>query len=94
MSVVAVIMVGVTVLVTVLMTMRIALDVEIAGHDEYAAADAHDFDLRAIETRQGRAGDDLVNRAEHRPARAKVQDAIDRPQKRIELMRAEEDGDF
>src|SRR3984957_6419276 len=74
----------------VLMTMRIALHVHVAGHDEDATADAQDFDFRAIEARQCRAGNDLVDRAEHGLAGAEVQDPVDRAQKRIDLMRAEE----
>jgi hypothetical protein len=76
----------VAVIVTaVLVAMGIALDVDIAGHDEDAPADAHNLDLRPIEARQSRAGDDVVDRAEHRLARAKVQDPVDGAQERIDL---------
>ena len=45
-----------------LVPMRVALDVDAARHDEDAVLDAHHLDLGAVEPRQHRAGDDLVDR--------------------------------
>src|SRR5579863_1378817 len=74
--------------------MRVALDVVVARHHEDAAADPHNLDLGPIEARQSRAGDDLVDRAEHGLAGAEIEDAIDRMDQWIKLMGAEEDCDL
>ena len=50
----------------VIVAMRVALDVDVARHDEIAIPDAHDLDRRSIEARQHRPGDDVVDRADHR----------------------------
>ena len=80
--------------IAVLVAMRVALDVDVAGHDEKAPLDAHHFDLRAIEARKHRAGDDLVDRADHRRAAAEIEHAVDRVDQRIEFVGAEDDGDL
>ena len=74
--------------------MRVTLDVDVARHDVIAVPDAHDFDLSAVEARQHRAGDDLFDRPDHRLAPAKIENAVDRIDQRIEFMGAEQDRDF
>src|SRR5271170_8223712 len=81
-------------MLALLVAMRLALDVDAADHDEEAILDAHDFDLRTVEPREHRAGDDLVDRAEHRRAAAQIQHAIDRIDERVELVSAEDDRDL
>jgi hypothetical protein len=73
---------------------RVVLDVDVASHHVIAIPDAHDFDLRAIETRKHRPGDDLVDRPNDGFAAAKIEDAAYRIDERIELMSAEQDRDF
>ena len=78
----------------VVVAMRLALDVDVARHDEIAVLDAHDLDLRPVEARQHRPGDDLVDRADHRRAAAEIEHAVDRVDQRIELVGAEHDRDL
>ena len=80
--------------IAVLVPMRVALDVDVAGHDEKAVLDAHHLDLRAVEARQHRAGDDFVDRADHRRAGAEIEHAVDRVDQRIEFVGAEDDRDL
>ena len=61
---------------------------------KYAVPHAHDLDLGAIEPRQHRPGDDLVDRAEHRRAGAEIEHAVDRVDERVELVGAEQDRDL
>src|SRR5579871_6004724 len=70
----------------ILMAMRAVLEVVTLGHDEDPAAHADDLDRRAVETREDRAGDDLVDGAERRPSAAEIEHAIDRAQERVELV--------
>ncbi len=74
----------------VIVAMRVALDVDVAGHHEIAILDAHDLDRRAVETRQHRSGDDVVDRPDHRLAPAEIEHAVDRIDQRIELVGAEQ----
>ena len=78
----------------VIVAMRVALDVDVARHDVIAIPDAHDFDLSAIEARQHRSGDDVVDRPDHGLAAAEIEDAVNRIDQRIELVGAEQDGDL
>src|ERR1700727_301234 len=72
----------------VIVAMRVALDVDVARHHVKAIPDAHDFDLSAVEARQHRSGDDLVDRPDHGFAPAEIEDAVNRIDERIELMGA------
>src|SRR5277367_4577496 len=74
----------------VIVAMRVALDVDVARHDVIAISDAHDFDLRAVETRQHRSGDDVVDRPDHGLTPAKIEDPVNRIDQWIELMGAEQ----
>ena len=80
--------------IAVLVTVRVALDVDVAGHDEEAVLDAHHLDLRAVEARKHRSGDDFVDGADHRRAGAEIEHAVDRVDQRIELVGAEDDRDL
>ena len=62
----------------ILVAMRVALDLDAAGHHEYAVPYAHDLDLGAVEPRKNRPGDDLVDRPQHRRAGAEIEHAVDR----------------
>ena len=73
---------------------RLALDVDVAGHDEIAVPDPHDLDLRAVEARQHRAGHDLLDRADHRAAAAQIEHPVDGVDERVELVGAEQDRDL
>src|SRR6202162_3114706 len=75
----------------VIVAMRVALDVDVAGHHEIAILDAHHFDRRAIEARQHRPVNDVVDRPDHRLAPAEIEHAVDRVYQRIELVGAEQD---
>src|SRR5271166_3060631 len=81
-------------LVGLVMSMRVALDVDIARHHEIAVLGANDLDQRSIEARQHRAGDDLVDRADHRRARPQIKNPVDGVDQRVELVRAEHDRDL
>ena len=59
-----------------------------------AVLDAHHLDLRAVKARQHRAGDDLVDRADHRRAGAEIEHPVNRVDQRIEFVGAEDNGDF
>ena len=72
----------------------LALDVDVAGHDEVAVPDPYDLDLRAVEARQHRAGHDLLDRADHGGAGAEVEHPVDGVDQRVELVRAEHDRDL
>ena len=61
-----------------IVAMRVAFDVHIAGHDEKAVFDAHDFDRRSVEARQHRPVHHVVDGSDHRLASAEIEDAIDR----------------
>ena len=50
--------------------MRVGLDVDAAGHHEIAVLHPDDLDLRAVEPRQHRPGDDFVDGSEHGRAAA------------------------
>src|ERR1700722_5498596 len=78
----------------VIVAMRVALDVDVAGHDVIAISDAHDLNRRPIEARQDRPSDHLVYRPDHRLASAEIEHAVDHIDQRIELMRAEQNGDL
>src|SRR5581483_3783806 len=67
------------------------LDIMLARHHEDAAAEPHHLDLRAVEPRQNRAGDDLLDGAERRLPVAEIQHAVEGPEQRVELVRREED---
>src|SRR6202021_1980199 len=75
----------------VIVAMRVPLDVDVAGHHEIAILDAHHFDRRAIEARQHRPVNDVVDRPDHRLAPAEIEHAVDRVDQRIELVGAEQD---
>src|SRR5271167_646541 len=76
----------------IIVTMGVALDVDIAGQDEIAVLDVDDLDVRAIETRQHRAGHDVLDGADHRRSAAEIEHAVDGVDQRIELVGAEKDG--
>src|SRR5271157_2466341 len=80
--------------VMVVVAMRLALDVDLARHHEIAVLDVDDFDIRPVEARQHRPGDHLVDRADHCPSPAEIENAIDRVDQRIELVGAEHDRDL
>ena len=80
--------------IAVLVPVRFALDVDVAGHDEEAVLDAHHLDLRAVEARQHGSGDDFVDGADHRRAGAEIEHAVDRVDQRIEFVGAEDDRDL
>ena len=62
------------------------------AHDEDAAAGPHHIDVRAVELRQHRAGDDLVDGAERGMAVAEIEHAVDGAEQLVDLMRAEQHG--
>jgi hypothetical protein len=47
---------------TVIVTVRVVLDIVAAGHDKNPALHANDLDLGTIKPRQHRPGDDFVDR--------------------------------
>src|SRR5208282_860988 len=78
----------------IVVAMGVALDVDVARHHEIAVPDANDFDRRAIEPRQHRPCDNLVDCADDRRPAAEVENPVDRVDQRIELVRAEQDSDL
>src|SRR5208337_1818321 len=80
--------------VGIVVAMRLALDVDIASHDEIAVPEAHDVNLRSVEARQHRPRHDLVDRTDHRRARAQIENTVDGVDQRVEFVRAEHDCDF
>ena len=78
---------------TVFVPVFVLFHVVPAGHDENAAFQADDLDRGAIQARQHRAGDHLVDGAERRMPIAEIQHAVERAQQRVQLMRAEQHGD-
>src|SRR5271157_5753025 len=76
---------GVVAIVGMVVAVRLALDLHVAGHDEIALPDPYDLDLRAVEARQHRAGHHLLDRTDHRRAAAEVEHPIDGVDERIEL---------
>ena len=79
-------------MISVIVTMRVMFEVEGPRHHENAPAKPHHFDFRPIETRQHRAGDDLVDRAQHRLAAAEIEHPVHGAEQRIEFMGAEQHG--
>src|ERR1700733_14609766 len=80
--------------VTIVVAMRVALDVDITRHDVIAILDAHAFVRRPIEARQHWAGDHLVDGADHRRSPAQIENAIDGVDEWIELVGAEQNRDL
>src|SRR5271167_4031965 len=78
----------------VIVAVRVALDVDVAGHDEIAVLDVDDLDVRPIEARQHRAGHDLVDGADHRRSAAEIKHPVNGVDQRIEFVGAEQDRDF
>jgi len=70
-----------------------AFDVPSARHYEDMAIGPHDLDFGAIESREHRCFNHLVNGSEHRLAIAEVKYAIESPEQLIELVGAEEHSD-
>src|SRR5271155_5309212 len=93
MLVAATVRMGVPVLVA-FVAMRLALDLDAARHHEVAVPDAHHLDLRAIEPREHGPGDDFIDRADHRRARAEIKHPVDGVDQGIEFVRAEQDRDL
>src|SRR5258706_2616376 len=58
--------------------MLAALHIVFARHDEDAPAQADHLDLRAIEAREDRAGDDLRHAADGRLGTAQIEHAVER----------------
>src|ERR1700749_376933 len=71
----------------------IALHVLVARHDKNPSVHPDHLDLVAIETRQHRAGDHLLDRPKRRLPTPEIEHAIKRPEQRVQLMRAEDHGD-
>jgi hypothetical protein len=80
-------------LFVMLVPVVVPFDVLPRGHHEDPAIEMHHFDRRAIEPRQHRTGNDLVDRAQRRLAAAEIEHAIDRAQQRVQFMGTEQDGD-
>src|SRR5271170_7004060 len=78
----------------VIVAMRVALDVDVAGHDKIAVLDVDDLDVRPIEAREHRSGDDVLDGADHRRTPAEIEHPVDGVDQRIELVGAEQDRDL
>src|SRR5215469_9817530 len=71
----------------------IVLDLVPTRHHEDTVLEPQHLHLRAVETRQHRCGDHLIDRAERRMASAEIEHPIERSQQRIELVRTEQHRD-
>src|SRR5277367_956783 len=91
MGVVAIVRMAVPV---VIVAVRVALDVDVPGHDEIAILDVDDLDIRPIEARQHRSSDDLFDGADHRCSPAEIEHPVDGVDQGIELVSAEQDRDL
>ena len=58
--------------------MRVMFQIEPAGHDEDASPQTHNIDFRSVESRQDRAGNDVIDGAECCLAVAEIEHAVDR----------------
>ena len=81
------------VVVTMVMQMVGALDVASARQHEDMAVGAHDLDLGAVELRQHRGRNHLIDGAERGVTVAEIEHAIERADQLIELVGAEQDRD-
>jgi hypothetical protein len=75
------------------MTMLAALEFVLIGHHEDAASETDDIDMPAVEPRQHRTGDDVVDRPQRSLAVPEIEDAIERTEQWIELVCAEQNRD-
>src|SRR6516164_8704781 len=80
----------------IFVAMRLTLDFDafVGRHHEIAVPGANDFDPGAIEARQHRPVDDVVDGADHRCARPQIKNPVDGVDQRVELVRAEHDRDL
>jgi hypothetical protein len=78
--------------VPVLVLMVVPLDLVRTRHDEDAPVQMHHLDLRAVQTRQYRAGDHLVHRPQGGLAAAEIENLVHCTEQRVEFVRAEKDG--
>src|SRR5579862_9313095 len=77
----------------IFMAMHVAFHVVAAGHDENPAFQADDVDLGSVEPRQHRSRDHLGDGTERRLPASQIKHAIERSQQRVQLVRAEQNGD-
>jgi hypothetical protein len=80
--------------VVMFVAVRVRFQIEFAGHNENTAADPNDFYFGPVQPRERRPGNHFVHRSNNGSGTAKIQNAVNRIQQRIELMGAENDGDF
>ena len=78
----------------VVVTVRVALDVDAARHDEEAVPHPHDLDFGVVEARQDGAGDDVLDRADDRLAGAEIEHPVDGVDERVEFVGAEQDREL
>src|SRR5690242_21009504 len=71
-------------------TMRVMLHLVSPQHYEDAVPQAQNLDLRAVQSREHRSRDHLIDRAERCLAASKVEHPIERAEQRIELVGAEQ----
>ena len=79
-------------MVIVLVEMGAGLDLARAGKDEDVPAGAHHLDRRAVEPREHGRRDHLLDGAERRLAAAEIEHTVDRAEKLVQFVRAEEDA--
>ena len=77
----------------VLVKMGLPVDFIAAGEDEDAPFDTDHVDGCAIEPRQHGRGDDLPDGSDRRMAVAEIEDPVENPEERVQLMRTEQHGD-
>src|SRR5258707_1158410 len=86
-------MVTMLVVAMLVVAMLVPLDLVAPGHDEYASVQMYDLDLRSIQPRQRRPGDDLGHGTECGMSVAQIKNAIERVQQGVELVGAEQHAD-
>ena len=79
--------------VIVVVLVRPMLDLAPARQHEDMPAGVHHVDVGAVEPRQHRRGDDLVDGAKHGLAVAEIEHAVERADELVELVRAEQNRD-
>src|ERR1700724_2469180 len=78
---------------TMVVAVRVAFHIVSAGHDEDSVLQTDYLDLGPVERRQHRTRDHLVDGAERRAPPPEIKHAVERAEQRIELVRAEQEGD-
>src|SRR5260221_5361857 len=82
------------VMMIVLVEVRAGLDLALSGEDEDVAAGAYDLNRRAVEPREHGRRDHVFDRAECRLGIAEIEHPVDRAEKLVQFMGAEQDGDL